>query len=87
MKIDEQLAANSKLLASLSEKSATSAQIHQVIQGASKNFEAYTSGFEPDEDHVQKMTKDVQKIQKLAQKGSKQDQQALKKLEHKMGMY
>ena len=59
-----------------------------MIDTASKNFDAYTSGFEPDADHVQKMTSEVEQIEKVIKntKPSKEDVKALNQLKEKMGM-
>ena len=70
-------------------ESQTHAKMHQIIENAVKNFDAYTSGYEPDASHVEKMTAEVEQIEKLnlqLKNPPMKDLQVLAKLKKNMGM-
>ena len=66
MKIDSQLESNSKLLIEVQSKlkignqNELNQKLHTITQNAAKNFDSYTSGYEPDSKHVQKMTNEIE---------------------------
>ena len=89
------MATNQKLLLEVKSKLKTGNQaelnnkMKTILKNAQKNFDDYTSTYEPDEKHVEKMTNEVEEIDKTfkqIQMPYQENAKALNQLKKMMGM-